>query len=132
MAETLYHVFYCSTLAPGESPGAVSAILSQARRGNAERGITGLLVFDGQHFLQYLEGPHAQVRQLMGRIVADPRHTGVHLVCEGPLAQRRCQRYEMGYADPAESEELDGLRVREGEAGLQRFLALRPTFDMED
>jgi hypothetical protein len=53
------------------------------------------------------------------------------MIHAGPLAARRCQRYEMGFAEPAESDDLDELRGLEGEAGLQRFLALRPGFDLQ-
>jgi hypothetical protein len=130
-AERLHQVFYCSVLTPGESPHAVSDILAQARRGNAELRVTGLLIFDGLHFLQYLEGPHDPVQWLMARITADPRHTGLHVIHQGELAARRCSRFEMGFAEPAENDDAYDRLVREGEAGLQHFLALRPIFDIQ-
>ena len=130
-AEPLHEVFYCSVLTPGESPFAVSTIMAQARKSNAELGITGLLIFDGLHFLQHLEGPHAPLQRLMARIAADSRHTGVQVIYQGALLARRCSRFEMGYAEPAERDDAYERLLREGEAGLQRFLALRPSFDVQ-
>jgi hypothetical protein len=132
MVEPFHEIFYCSTLAPHESPATVSAILAQARNGNARSGITGLLIFDGLHFLQHLEGPPPQVQQLATRIFADPRHTQLHVIYQGPLAMRRCRGFEMGYAEPSEDDEAYERLAREGQAGLLRFLAQRPSYDIRN
>ena len=129
--EPLHQVFYCSMLAPGESPRAVAAILAQARLTNESRGITGLLVFDGLHFLQHLEGPRGQVQVLMARIEADARHVDVRVIIEGPIEMRRCSAFELGYAEPAEDDVEYERLADEGEAGLLRFLAQRPSYDIQ-
>ncbi|RYF68243.1 MAG: BLUF domain-containing protein, partial [Comamonadaceae bacterium] len=69
----IHEILYCSQLAPGQSPGIVGNIVTQARARNAERGITGLLVFDGHNFCQHLEGPSNILVRLMNRIGEDPR-----------------------------------------------------------
>jgi len=128
----LFQYFYASQLADDAGTAMVPAILAQVRRGNADRGITGVLVFDGQSFVQYLEGPALAVQALMSRIADDPRHTALRVLHQGALQRRRCMRYELGYAEPtadgALHELLDG---DEGEQALLRFLALRSRFDIE-
>lgn len=47
-----------------------------AREQNAIDGITGLLVFNGTHFLQIVEGSEEAVDDLVERLRKDPRHTG--------------------------------------------------------
>jgi len=47
-----------------------------ARELNALDGITGLLVFNGTHFLQIVEGAREAIDDLLERLRRDPRHTG--------------------------------------------------------
>ena len=133
----LFQYFYVSQLAGDAAAATVPVILAQVRQGNAERGITGVLVFDGQSFVQYLEGPTVALQALVDRIAADPRHTQLQVLHQGELSQRRCLRYELGYADPTEegalTQMLEKLHDEElkGEDALLRVLALRSHFDIE-
>jgi hypothetical protein len=47
-----------------------------ARDRNARDRITGLLVFNGMHFLQIIEGAESAIDELVERLRDDPRHTG--------------------------------------------------------
>ena len=47
-----------------------------AREANVLEGITGLLVFNGTHFLQIIEGSETAIEELVERLRKDPRHTG--------------------------------------------------------
>ena len=47
-----------------------------ARELNALDGITGLLVFNGTHFLQIIEGAKDAIEDLVQRLRRDPRHSG--------------------------------------------------------
>lgn len=127
----LYEFLYWSQLADSQSPTAIGQILARARPFNASNGITGLLVFDGQRFCQHLEGPAAAVEALMGRIAADDRHSEVRIAYEGPLAERRYHRFDMGYAQAEDPLEMEHLAMLRGDAALQQFLALRPSFDIQ-
>jgi hypothetical protein len=50
-----------------------------AREQNAIDGITGLLVFNGTHFLQIIEGSESAIDELVERLRKDPRHTGFEI-----------------------------------------------------
>ena len=50
-----------------------------AREQNALDGITGLLVFNGTHFLQIIEGSESAIEELVERLRRDPRHTGFEI-----------------------------------------------------
>lgn len=126
----LHEILYCSVLAANQSPVVVGQIVAVARLRNAERGITGLLVFDGMRFCQHFEGPRDAVVRLMGRIEDDPRHAQVRVVYEGTLAQRRYQRFEMGLAEVEDGEDLEDIQILDGAGALAHFLALRPRFDI--
>jgi hypothetical protein len=50
-----------------------------AREVNALEGITGLLVFNGTHFLQIIEGAEDAIDELVEKLRRDPRHTGFEI-----------------------------------------------------
>ena len=50
-----------------------------AREHNALDGITGLLVFNGTHFLQIIEGAEDAIEDLIARLRLDRRHTGFEI-----------------------------------------------------
>ena len=77
----------------------VGRILSAARRHNQVDDVTGLLLFDGAHFLQLLEGDRTVISRLYNRIAVDPRHTDVVILGAGPTAERICPSWSMGYVD---------------------------------
>ncbi|KAF1046609.1 diguanylate phosphodiesterase [Xylophilus sp.] len=52
----------------------LAALDRQARADNEARGITGILLFDGSHCFQLLEGPEAMVQEVYRRVCADLRH----------------------------------------------------------
>lgn len=58
----------------------MAEIVAAARAHNELHDITGLLLFDGEHFVHTIEGEHAAVAALMARIWADRRHRDVKVV----------------------------------------------------
>lgn len=108
---SLWEAVYTSALREDAPEGTIAAIVRTARRHNQLNGITGILVFDGQLFCQYLEGAPQVVQSLLQRIAADRRHRDFTLHHEGALHQRRFESWSMAYG-------LDGEGVI---ARLQRL-----------
>ncbi|CAM3256242.1 BLUF domain-containing protein [Sphingomonas antarctica] len=73
-APTLQTFVYCSRAAEDIDDDAVGRIVESAQRRNLTRGITGVLVFGSGVFFQWIEGPPAQMKNLIAGLHADPRH----------------------------------------------------------
>ena len=98
----LSQYLYIST-APTLPREEVESILATSARNNPERGITGLLLFNGRNFLQLLEGEESEVAGLMERITQDPRHSGVSVLDRRTIADRACPDWAMKRVMIAES-----------------------------
>jgi hypothetical protein len=66
----------------------VASILSQARENNSEKGVTGMLVYVDDFFIQVLEGSRGVVSELLDKIMHDERHEAVNLVHANPVSSR--------------------------------------------
>ena len=55
---------------------------------NALDGITGLLIFNGTHFLQIIEGAPNAIDDLVERLRRDPRHSGLEIRDVRPVGDR--------------------------------------------
>ena len=73
----------------------LAAIQRSARELNALDGITGLLVFNGTHFLQIIEGAHQAINDLVERLRRDPRHSGFEVRDERSIAARSFPDWSM-------------------------------------
>lgn len=128
---SLQHFLYTSRLAPGTGFDVVPSILEVSRSRNRELGVTGVLVFDGERFAQWLEGPPAQVLALAARIEADPRHVDLRVLHTGVRtgADRLSSHWRAGYAEPGDLDVLHGEAAR-GSDVRPLFLSLVPRFDL--
>lgn len=126
-----YGVLYTSMLAPSAPASVVPAILASARINNQRNGLTGLLVFDGQNFCQYLEGPPVVVLERMERIRDDDRHTGIDIACKGETDARIFNRFTMGYAEPEANDLVGTIRTLSGAAALNKLVEMVPTLDLD-
>lgn len=92
----LYELIYSSRATPALLPGDVAKILVVARRNNAARGVSGMLLFDAGSFLQVLEGEQADVEHVYEHVCRDPRHEGVVILKRGPIEKRGFAEWSMG------------------------------------
>ena len=127
----LHEILYVSTLADDAPALVVASIASKARIYNRVADITGLLVFDGLHFCQQLEGCAAQIDAAMARIDKDPRHHHLTIVHRGPLDKRRFRRFSLGYTSVEDVELLVRLQQLQGQAALQAFLDFLGDLDLD-
>ncbi|MBW8775888.1 MAG: BLUF domain-containing protein [Stenotrophomonas sp.] len=49
-------IVYVSEAVPGFTSERLKTLMEDAARFNRSAGVTGVLLFDGRHFLQYMEG----------------------------------------------------------------------------
>ena len=130
--EPLVRLLYVSMLAPKVPVTEVSRIVVVSRLRNANDAITGLLVFDGAAFCQYLEGPAAAVDALLDRLSNDPRHCDMQVLVHGAApATRRFSDWRLGYVDSFEADEIGILRGLRGCEALEQFEKVLPQLDVE-
>ncbi len=97
----LVRCLYASRAAAGTSAAVLDDILSQSRRNNPGKGITGLLCVSDHVFIQLLEGGRDEVCDLYHAIVRDPRHEHVRLLAYDEITQRQFGKWTMGQVNLA-------------------------------
>ena len=110
-APHLYSLVYRSRATRLFSDAELVELLRSARPQNERLEITGLLLYCDGQFIQVLEGNEDDVIDLYQKISRDPRHTGVTLLNQGPIATRSMATWSMGFrqTSPAEIEALPGF-----------------------
>jgi hypothetical protein len=81
---------------PSLGPAELEAIAVRSAARNAEADITGLLLHQGGRFYGVMEGPQARVFRRMEVIITDRRHSGVRILREVPIAERRFESWSFG------------------------------------
>ena len=127
----IYEMLYVSTMASSAPVSVVSTIAMRSRVSNALRCITGMLIFDGIRFCQYLEGGKDDLIALFERISDDSRHASVTLIHHGPLQERRFKKFSLAFASGDDFEALSRLESLKGQSGITAFSELLPTLDKE-
>ncbi len=82
------------------SPVELHELTSVSNARNGREAITGLMLYDNDHFFQWLEGPPANVNRVMSSISNDPRHTDVQVLNAQSLPSRRFGGWNMKLATP--------------------------------
>ncbi len=95
----LVRLLYASRAAQGLDAEALDNLLKQSKSNNQRDGVTGLLCFSGNLFMQVLEGGRGAVNRIYNRIAADPRHSDVELLCYEEIAERRFAGWSMGQVE---------------------------------
>ena len=91
----------------------LSRLLTGAQARNRSDGITGMLLYAQDSFLQQLEGEDAAVEETFARIAGDERHTDVRVLSRREVDARRFPGWTMGFEHPEAdslSERLPGYR----------------------
>lgn len=103
-----YSIVYMSEAIACFDEAALLHLLRQCRPANAQRGITGVLLYGGGYFIQVLEGCPAAVRRLYARIAADPRHGRLEILADGPVPHREFADWHLSF-DPLPARYPQGL-----------------------
>ena len=68
---------------------------------NGDLGLTGVLIFSGHHFAQFLEGSEGCLETMKTSICSDARHTGIVTLQSSLVAARRYSRWKLAYSGRA-------------------------------
>ena len=103
----LFNLVYCSKASEGVENADVDTIIATSRRRNPVLGITGVLVFGGGVFFQWIEGPKAEVMGLVKLIEDDPRHElFVILSTDEEVRERIFPTWDMELVGPENIQEV--------------------------
>jgi len=97
---------YSSQIAPNLSLDRVDDLARDAGRFNVQAGVTGVLLFDGVRFLQYIEGPEDGLNVVYARILSSTSHFEIKELAQGFIIGRRFPYWSMRLV-PADGEDLD-------------------------
>ncbi len=97
----LVRLLYASRAAAPLTASIVDSILDRSRENNPKQGITGILCFSDDLFIQVLEGGRNEVCELYNAIVRDPRHLDVRLLSYEEIPERRFGGWTMGQVNIA-------------------------------
>ena len=92
----LVRLMYASRTSEAFKADGLSAILKKSTTYNPSVGVTGVLCFSGEVFLQVLEGGRSQVSALYNRIAGDPRHRDVVMLSYEEIDERSFAGWAMG------------------------------------
>lgn len=96
-AGMVYQIVYSSRATQDFWPEDLFLLVETARRKNALRSVTGMLLFHEGEFLQLLEGPEREVKSVFEMVGRDPRHTEVKVLLSEEAPQRQFPDWTMGF-----------------------------------
>ncbi|SFR33219.1 BLUF domain-containing protein [Litoreibacter janthinus] len=90
----LTRLVYYSQRNPSEDLD-IKALIETCKRNNPRLHLTGLLHYNGDHFIQVIEGGRVEVSALYHRISRDPRHSNIILLSCADVRERMFPTWSM-------------------------------------
>lgn len=107
----LHRLIYLSYAHPGLGYGDLRQIMDKSEANNGQAGVTGMLCFGNNIFLQILEGNRKVVNQTYHRIAKDDRHHSPEIIDFRAIEARNFREWAMKLVqlDDSASKEVKGL-----------------------
>ena len=105
-------IIYASQATYDLSPDELVSLLEKARAKNEKAGLSGMLLYSSQSFLQVLEGDEDALASAYARIEVDDRHTNLRLLMEEEVDAPLFPDWTMGFEhvdDEDLADDLDGF-----------------------
>lgn len=100
----IYHLLYVSEKSRHFDHSDVDQIIAVSQKNNADAKVTGLLINNGDYFIQLLEGKKSDVMKTFNRISSDHRHFRVKILFSAESTLRIFPEWAMGLVrEPTES-----------------------------
>lgn len=99
----LVRMVYASRVNDLLNPTKIHDILTSSKVNNLQNGITGVLCFNKDNFLQCLEGSRRAVNKLYTTIAKDERHKDIVILDYKEIWERSFEKWAMGYIGELES-----------------------------
>ncbi|HEX8496752.1 MAG TPA: BLUF domain-containing protein [Actinomycetales bacterium] len=102
----MIRVIYCSQATHDVSPDELVDLLALSRRNNTAAGLSGLLLYTSQSFLQVLEGESGPLLRTYDAILKDSRHTNLRLLQQVEASAPLFPDWSMGF-EHVDDEDLE-------------------------
>ena len=106
MSEPTIQLAYVSAATRPIDEAELAELLRVARCNNEKLGISGLLLYQDQSFIQVLEGPEAAVDATFSKIEADDRHEESRVIYRGTTDEAIFEGWSMGYMSTTKVDDL--------------------------
>ena len=93
----MIRITYLSQATPNFSSIDLIYLLEQCHLNNPKRGLTGLLIFGNDTFLQTIEGEENIVEVLIEKIAKDKRHIKFQILARQSIENRQYSDWAMGF-----------------------------------
>ena len=107
----------------------LTQLVSSCRESNRARGISGILLYSGGHFMQMLEGQGMQISSLFSKISLDPRHCNVEQLMFRDADDRIFPEWGMELARAENAIALDRTRIEQQLLRLRLKQSAEPVAD---
>jgi len=87
-----------SCISSDNADNEITKIVERSRVNNKNLDVTGVLVFDGTHFAQLVEGPEANIQDLRLSIERDRRHQEVTTILFDNREIRQLPTWSLAYS----------------------------------
>lgn len=94
----MHQLIYLSQATAPFGDAQLQLLLARVRVTNARHGITGLLLYGNEQFLQVLEGERTTVHACYARIQQDARHRDVTVFIDQAVPDRTFPTWHMAFA----------------------------------
>ena len=129
--QEILQLIYTSVLSPATPISEVSSIIRSSRNKNFSYCITGVLLFDGQHFCQYIEGEASHVNALTENIRKDSRNVNFKVICSHPAqGMRKFSNWRAGYPMECSPDVILKIMATPRDCLLVDFLQMTRSFDL--
>ena len=103
--QNIYQLIYVSGATEPFTGPELRSLANASAQSNGQLGITGLLLYHNQRFMQFLEGDVFNVGGMFEVIRNDPRHEGVYVLWRRFVPFRQFPDWSMRLAEPGEIKE---------------------------
>lgn len=79
----------------GPDDGPLDDIAAVSAQNNARDGLTGAMIYDDRHFMQWLEGDLDALARCFLRIAMNPLHREIHVLLHAPTELRLFAHWSM-------------------------------------
>ena len=100
----LTQIVYCSIATAIPARDDMDRLLQVARTRNAQKGITGMLLYADGSFFQVIEGREEVIELLFRQICLDRRHKNVTVILRESILERSFSDWSMGHVEISERE----------------------------